>query len=356
MDTKSPMPVPVGDEYASTNVIKKQQQQQQQPKEEPILNNNNNNTRAPVRQVTSTVSAPAPVMPDTRHMNPNHMYTLQQQQRQYSQSASPQPIYVKREERTVASLLGDRGADDDDDDEIGLDELDDEYLNAADSPSPPPSDFHRHNSMTRKQAHSFVLPRSSGVSLAQLPPPLENCLVESDLEVLANASPAMKQLQAQQQMQQQQQQHYHVHSRNAHSQGVAVHGHYTNRQHNNPIQIQFHAAGGSGMVGVGGMVTPNRVGGGGGQAVVGSMPQTSPSTEHLVLAPPPQFSDGVEEDGDGDGAEPVPVGMMHHGHNHYHGQQQQQMQQMHHHQMQQQQKLGPNVRIVGAVPKSTNRF
>lgn len=226
-------------------------------------------------------------------------------QHQHHQVQPMAPIYVKKEDRTVASLLG----DDDDDDEIGLDELDDDYLNAADSPSPPPSDFRRHNSMTRKQANSFVLQRS------MLPPPLENCIVESDLEVLANAK-GMKPLHANQK-------HYHVHSHVAHSHAVHLGGgHYTNRQHNNPIQIQFHAGGlgGSGVGGGGGMMQRS-----------GGNPATSPSTENIVLAPPPQFSDGVEE--------VVPMVPPHHGH--YHGQQQ---------------KLGPNVRIVGAVPKSTNRF
>lgn len=226
----------------------------------------------------------------------------------------------------MASIMG----CDDDDDEIGLDELDDDYLNAADSPSPPPSDFQRHNSMTRKQANSFVLQRSmqsqkSPVSLTQLPPPLENCIVESDLEVLG-----MKQIQANQT-------HYHVHSHIAHSHAVAHAGggHYTNRQHNNPIQIQFHAAGGGLMIGG----AQRAAGGGVGTAAI------SPTTENLVLAPPPQFSDGVESPP----APTVVVGhnkVVHHGHHtHYHGQQQPQPQ-----------KLGPNVRIVGAVPKSTNRF
>lgn len=227
-------------------------------------------------------------------------------------------VYVKKEERTVASLMGDNG---DDDDEIGLDELDDDYLNAADSPSPPPMEFQRHNSMTRKQATSLAMQRamqiqqkSPVVSLSQLPPPLENCLVESDLEVLANASPGVKQaVQA----------HYHVHSHIAHSQAVHagghVHGHYTNRQHNNPIQVQFHATG---------------LGGGG----VRGVPATSPSTENLVLAPPPQFSD---ESTGGQQQQQQQMGYHHVGHYHgggggANGQQ--------------------NVRIVGAVPKSTNRF
>lgn len=300
----------VTDEYAVTPIVKPQQLPQKttmdlkKNKQEEII------TRAPVNNKPSSVTPVTPA--DHRPLMNNHVYHHQlQSQYQPQQSHYQQPIYVKKEDRTVASILG-NGADDDDD-EIGLDELDDEYLNAADSPSPPPSDFHRHNSMTRKQANSFVLQRSmqghqktNPVSLSQLPPPLENCIVESDLEVLANASPAMKQLQAQQKQ-------YHVHSHIAHPHTVAGGGHYTNRQHNNPIQIQFHAApGGGGMM-------AGRVGGG--------MPATSPSTDNLVLAPPPQFSDyGVEED------EP---GTQVSGH---------------------QQKMGPNVRIVGAVPKSTNRF
>lgn len=303
-------------DYASTAIFRQsqpQQQQQQQPTSAPEQKQQPQEVRAPVKLSSSGGSAVG--MTSTVSIN-NHVF---------HQSAPV--MYVKKVERTVASILGD-----DDDDEIGLDELDDEYLNAASSPSPPPTDFQRHNSMTRKQANSFVLQRSLQkspvVSLKQLPPPLENCIVESDLEVLANSSvgAGLKQLQANPT-------HYHVHSHVAHSH--AVHGggggggHYTNRQHNNPIQIQFHAAGGVGGIG----------------AVRSGMPATSPSTENLVLAPPPQFSDGAEPS-------TVGGGVHHHGQHHH----------MHYHQgptqqqQQQQQKLGPNVRIVGAVPKSTNRF
>ena len=256
----------------------------------------------------------------------NNYKAPQQQQQQPPQTLQrppyqPSPVmYVKKEERTVASLLGD---DDDEDGEIGLDELDDEYLNASSSPSPPPTEFQRHNSMTRKQANSFILrsmnSQKSPVSLTQLPPPLENCIVESDLEVLANASPAMKQLQASQ--------GYLVHSHIGHSTMLGG-GYYTNRQHNNPIQVQFHA-------GAGGVL-----GGGGGGTMTRGGPTTSPSTENLVLAPPPQFSDGAEM--------PVSHGGGHHHGSHYHGAQ------VGHGQAS---KLGPNVRIVGAVPKSSgNRF
>lgn len=249
-------------------------------------------------------------VPEKQPMNINNYH------HQYHHQA--QPIYVKKEDRTVASLMGDNG---DDDDEIGLDELDDEYLN-ADSPSPPPVEFQRHNSMTRKQATSLAMQRAMQIqqkspvvsmSLSQLPP-LENCIVESDLEVLANASPGVKQaVQA----------HYQVHSHIAHSQSVHGHGHghYTNRQHNNPIQVQFHATGMGGMIG----------------GAVRGVPATSPSTENLVLAPPPQFSD---DSGQGQGQQHQ-MGYHHVGHYHGgggggNGQQ--------------------NVRIVGAVPKSTNRF
>lgn len=289
-DTK---PAAKPSDYASLPVFR--QQQQQPPQHLPAKDE----VKAAPVKVSATTMAPAMERPIT---TTNHIY-------------HHQPIYVKKEDRTVASIMG----GDDDDDEIGLDELDDDYLNAADSPSPPPSDFQRHNSMTRKQANSFVLQRSmqsqkSPVSLTQLPPPLENCIVESDLEVLG-----MKQT------------HYHVHSHIAHSHAVAHAaggGHYTNRQHNNPIQIQFHAAGGGLIIG-----GPQRAAGGGGG---GGTAAISPTTENLVLAPPPQFSDGVES--------PAANKGVHHGHHmHYHGQQPQQ-------------KLGPNVRIVGAVPKSTNRF
>lgn len=274
----------------------------------------------PVKSSPSTVpvaqTSPLPVFKTPVETKPVSANNHHHHQQIYQ---SPSPVaYVKKEERTVASLMGDTGTDDDD--EIGLDELDDEYLNAADSPSPPPMEFQRHNSMTRKQATSLAMQRAmqiqqkgngggaSIVSLAQLPPPMENCLVESDLEVLANAAPGVKQA-----VQANSVKHYHVHQQHVvHSQAVGGHHHYTNRQHNNPIQVQFHTPAGAAV-----------------PMMARAMPASSPTTENLVLAPPPQFSDESSPAMGGAG-----------GHHHYHvgG------------------KLGQNVRIVGAVPKSSNRF
>ena len=214
---------------------------------------------------------------------------------------SPKPVqkYILRSTKS--------NGDDDDDEEIDLDAVDLDDLDDADSPSPPPMEFQRHNSMTRKQATALAMQRAMQiqrpvVSLVQLPPPLETELESNSMPGGGSMPPAMKPLQATNVKT-----HYQVHSHIAHSHPIHHHHHHqqqlgnfmTNRQHNNPIQVQFHAGGGG-------------------------------SPENIVLAPPPQFSDVVEES--------------HHAHQHHH----------HHHQ-QQNLRAGQNVRIVGAVPK-TNRF
>lgn len=221
----------------------------------------------------------------------------QQQQQPLSQSQQHQHHHHHHHHHSVKTIDMDREAalqaaaaastkaldnavannDDDDDVRDRRDQLD------MDSPSPPSKGFQRHNSLTRKQAASIALNRAlqsrtaTVVSLVKLPPP-----IESD--------------------DQDEPDHHHHHQHQHHHHAVQQQQHPL---HSHQQQHTLRRTGGlvglrSASVGGAASAMPSTV----------PLPMATAATEHIVLAPPPQFCDCVHTPA---AASPPPVGLMYNG-------------------------------------------